>query len=216
MGISELVQYWSDEQHLLGLLDRYRSFGPLPGVALTFMKSFVPPLPTLVIVGVNAAVYGLWLGFLYSWLGLVAGCLATFLIVRRIAGHPLLEKYAQRRKVQSGLQWVRRNAFSYVFILSIFPVGPFVVVNVAAAIARMRFRSFLLAVGAGKAVMVFAVSLVGHDVGRYYRNPELLLYVVLFVVLSLVVMKRIERRYLRSNDSERDTGLDAAGEIEAK
>ncbi|WP_127531282.1 TVP38/TMEM64 family protein [Paenibacillus kobensis] len=216
MGISELVHYWSNEQHLLELLDRYRSLGPLPGVALTFMKSFVPPLPTLVIVGVNAAVYGLWLGFLYSWIGLVAGCLATFLIVRRVAGHPWLEKYAQRRKVQRGLQWVRRNAFSYVFILSIFPVGPFVVVNVAAAIAKMRLRSFLLAVGAGKVVMVFSVSLVGHDVGRYYRNPALLLYVVLFVALSLIIMKRIERRYLRGGGVERDAVLDTAAEAEAK
>ncbi|MNG41213.1 hypothetical protein D3C84_1302470 [compost metagenome] len=64
--------------------------------------------------------------------------------------------------------------------------------------------------------MVFAVSLVGHDVGRYYRNPALLLYVVLFVVLSLVIMKRIERRYLRSDESESHTILDAAGEAEAK
>ncbi|GFN32852.1 TVP38/TMEM64 family protein [Paenibacillus xylaniclasticus] len=216
MGISELVQYWSNEQHLLELLDRYRSLGPLPGVALTFMKSFVPPLPTLVIVGVNAAVYGLWLGFLYSWLGLVAGCVVTFLIMRRITGHPLLDKYARRRKVQRGLQWMRRNAFSYVFVLSIFPVGPFVAVNVAAAIARMRFRLYLIAVGAGKAIMVFAVSLVGHDVSRYYRNPALLLYIALFVILSLVVMKRIERRFLRVEDTESNNVMEAAAEAKVK
>ncbi|MWC29444.1 TVP38/TMEM64 family protein [Paenibacillus sp. MMS18-CY102] len=216
MGISEWVQMLTDEHTLLDLLEKYRSFGPLPGIGLTFMKSFVPPLPTLVIVGVNAAVYGLWLGFLYSWLGLVAGCLVTFAIARKVAGHPFLERYAQRKKVQKGLQWVRRNAFSYVFVLSIFPVGPFVVVNIAAAIARMRFRSFLLAVGTGKAVMVFAVSLVGHDVGRYYRNPALLLYVVLLVVLSLVVMKRIESRYLRSEAARNSAGSDAITDVKAK
>jgi len=54
------------EENLTNALERYRDFGPLPGIALTFMKSFVPPLPTILIVGVNAAVYGLWLGFLYS------------------------------------------------------------------------------------------------------------------------------------------------------
>jgi uncharacterized membrane protein YdjX (TVP38/TMEM64 family) len=213
MSMSDWIAYWTDENHLLDLLEQYRSLGPLPGVALTFMKSFVPPLPTLVIVGVNAAVYGLWLGFLYSWLGLVAGCLVTFGLVRRIADHPFLQRYAQRKKVQKGLRWVRRNAFSYVFILSIFPVGPFVVVNVAAALARMRFRSFLLAVAAGKGIMVFAVSLVGHDVQRYYRNPELLLYIVLVIGLSLIIMKRIEARYMR--DTEEAT-VELTGEAEAK
>ncbi|GMK40355.1 TVP38/TMEM64 family protein [Paenibacillus sp. CCS19] len=213
MSMTDWIAYWTEEKHLLDLLEQYRSLGPLPGVALTFMKSFVPPLPTLVIVGVNAAVYGLWLGFLYSWLGLVAGCLVTFLIVRRIADHPFLQRYAQRRKVQNGLRWVRRNAFSYVFILSIFPVGPFVVVNVAAALARMRFRSFLIAVAAGKGIMVFAVSLVGHDVARYYRNPELLIYIALLIALSLVIMKRVEARYMRSAE---ENVVEIQGEAEAK
>lgn len=213
MSMSDWVAYWTEKNHLLDLLEQYRSLGPLPGVALTFMKSFVPPLPTLVIVGVNAAVYGLWLGFLYSWIGLVAGCLCTFLLVRRISDHPFLQRYAQRQKVQNGLRWVRRNAFSYVFVLSIFPVGPFVVVNVAAALARMRFRSFLLAVAAGKGIMVFAVSLVGHDVGRYYRNPELLLYIVLMIGLSLVIMKKVEARYMRDTE---ETVVELTGEAEAK
>ncbi|PWW08559.1 putative membrane protein YdjX (TVP38/TMEM64 family) [Paenibacillus cellulosilyticus] len=213
MSMSDWIAYWTDKDHLLDLLEQYRSLGPLPGVALTFMKSFVPPLPTLVIVGVNAAVYGLWLGFLYSWIGLVAGCLTTFLLVRRIADHPFLKRYAQRKKVQNGLRWVRRNAFSYVFILSIFPVGPFVVVNVAAALAGMRFRSFLLAVAAGKGIMVLAVSIVGHDVGRYYRNPELLIYIVLLIGLSLVVMKRLEAKYMRHTE---ETVVELTGEAEAK
>ncbi|MBW7459536.1 TVP38/TMEM64 family protein, partial [Paenibacillus sepulcri] len=75
MDISSLLT----EDNLQDLMERYRSFGPLPGILLTFLKSFIPPLPTLVIVGVNAAVYGLWLGFFYSWLGLMLGCTATFL-----------------------------------------------------------------------------------------------------------------------------------------
>lgn len=183
------------EEDLIAWLERYRSFGPLPGILLTFAKSFIPPLPTILIVGVNAAVYGLWLGFLYSWIGIVGGCLATFLIVRRIAGHPFLDRWARKPKVQRSLLWVRRNAFSYVFLLSLFPVGPFVVINMAAAVARMRFASFFIAIAAGKAVMVMSVSLIGHDVGRFIRNPVELVYVVLFIAVSLYISKKIEKRF---------------------
>lgn len=185
------------EQNLQDLLERYRSLGPLPGIALTFAKSFIPPMPTIVIVGVNAAVYGLWLGFLYSWIGIVGGCMTTFLLVRKAAGHPYLERWASKPKVRRSMIWVRRNAFSYVFLLSLFPVGPFVVINMAAGLARMRIRSFLIAIVTGKAIMVLAVSMIGHDIERFIRRPYEMVYVVLFVGVSLWISKKIEARYTR-------------------
>ncbi|TVX99688.1 TVP38/TMEM64 family protein [Cohnella terricola] len=194
------------EENLTNLLERYRDFGPFPGIALTFLKSFVPPLPTILIVGVNAAVYGLWLGFLYSWIGIVAGCLATFLIVRRIAGHPYFVRFARKPKVQKSLTWIRRNAFSYVFLLSIFPVGPFVVINIAAAIAQMRIRSFFIAILFGKAIMVMSVSIIGHDFRRFIERPFELIYVVLFVGVSLWISKKIEARFTRDAEVSEPAG----------
>lgn len=201
MGVSDIMSYMT-EDNLKNLLDQFKSLGPVPGILLTFMKSFIPPLPTILIVGVNAAVYGLWLGFLYSWIGMVCGCLVTFLIVRRIAGHPYLERWARKPKVQKSMLWVRRNAFSYVFLLSMFPMGPFVVINMAAGLARMPVRSFLIAVLFGKGIMVLAVSYIGHDVGRFMRNPYELIYVVVFLALSVWISRRIESRFTR-NETER-------------
>ncbi|NEW07493.1 TVP38/TMEM64 family protein [Paenibacillus sp. SYP-B3998] len=194
MGISEFMSYLTEE-NLMMLLGKYRSLGPFPGILLTFMKSFVPPLPTLLIISVNAAVYGLWFGFLYSWIGIVSGCLVTFLIVKKIGGHPLLERWVQKPKVQKGLLWARRQAFSYVFILSLFPVGPFVVINMAAALVGMKLRSFLVAVALGKGVMVLSVSFIGYDLKRFIEHPFQLLYVVAFVVLSLIISKKVEKRF---------------------
>lgn len=194
MGLTELLSYMTEE-NLAMLVDKYRSLGPLPGLLLPFMKSFIPPLPTLVIISVNAAVYGLWLGFLYSWIGIVAGCLVTFAIVKKVAGHPYLVRWSQKPKVQKSLVWARRQAFNYVFLLSLFPVGPFVVINMAAGLVGMRFRSFLVAVLAGKAVMVMSVSFIGYDIHRFIENPARLIYVVLFVGASMVISKKIEKRF---------------------
>ncbi|NOU69738.1 TVP38/TMEM64 family protein [Paenibacillus sp. LMG 31461] len=195
MDIKELLSYLTEENLML-LLDKYRSFGPLPGLLLPFMKSFIPPLPTLVIISVNAAVYGLWLGFLYSWIGIVCGCLVTFAIVKKVAGHPYLVRWSQKPNVQKSLSWARRQAFNYVFILSLFPLGPFVVINMAAGLVRMRFRSFLVAVAAGKAVMVMSVSFIGYDLKRFMDHPYQLIYVALFIGISLVISKRVEKRFM--------------------
>ncbi|CAI6080500.1 TVP38/TMEM64 family protein [Cohnella sp. JJ-181] len=185
------------EEDLLAFLDQYRSFGPLPGILLTFLKSFIPPLPTILIVGVNAAVYGLWLGFLYSWIGIVLGCLVTFAVIRKIADRPYWQRWAERPRVSKGMRWVRRNAFSYVFLLSLFPVGPFVVINIAAALARMRFRSFAVAILLGKAVMVFLISFIGHDPARFLRHPEEAIYALLFVAATWWVGRRVEAYGIR-------------------
>jgi uncharacterized membrane protein YdjX (TVP38/TMEM64 family) len=196
------IMSWLTEDNLRQMLEQYRSFGPYPGIALTFLKSFVPPLPTIAIVGLNGAVYGLWLGFLYSWIGLVAGCVTTFLIIRKIASHPYLRKWALRPKVAKSMNWVRQRGFSYVFLLSLFPVGPFVVINMAAGLAGMRLRPYLLALLTGKAIMVFAVSYIGNDVERFIRRPAEGLYVVLFIALSFWGVKAIERYFARTaNDA---------------
>ncbi|AJS60510.1 TVP38/TMEM64 family protein [Paenibacillus sp. IHBB 10380] len=196
MGTLDIMSILTEE-NIKEMLDRYRDFGPLPGILLTFMKSFIPPLPTFVIVGVNAAVYGLWLGFLYSWIGMIGGCMVTFLVVRKVASTPYLQRWAQKPKVQKSMIWVRRNAFSYVFLLSIFPVGPFVVINIAAGVARMRVLSFLIAVCFGKAIMIFYVSYIGYDLRRFVEHPFQLLYVFLFIGLSLFISKKIERYFTR-------------------
>lgn len=197
------IMSWLTEDNLRHLLEQYRSFGPFPGIALTFMKSFIPPLPTIAIVGLNGAVYGLWLGFLYSWIGLVAGCVTTFWIIRKVASHRYLRKWAERPKVAKSMTWVRKSGFSYVFLLSIFPVGPFVVINMAAGLAGMRFRSYLLALTVGKAIMVFAVSYIGNDLERFIRQPWEIIYVLVFIGLSLWGVKAIEARFARTVQDEK-------------
>lgn len=205
MSIADTLSSLTEED-LKSVLEQYRSLGPLPGIFLTFLKSFVPPLPTIVIVGVNAATYGLWLGFLYSWIGMVAGCVTTFLIVRRIGRSRFVERWAQKPRVQKSMVWIRRNSFGYVFVLSLFPVGPFVVINMAAAIARMPLRSFVIAILFGKAVMVFSVSVIGHDVMRFFRNPAELLYVAAFVAISYILSKKLEARFTKEPEEGNQSG----------
>lgn len=184
------------EADLREWLERFRALGPLPGIFLTFMKSFVPPLPTMVIIGLNAAVYGLWQGFLYSWLGIVGGCITTFILVQKASSLRYVQHWMRKPKVNRALVWARRNAFSYVFVLSLFPAGPFVAVNVAAAAAGMRLRSYLLALLPGKAIMVFYVSYVGHDVRRFMERPWELALILLLVAVCWWLSRRLERHFM--------------------
>lgn len=199
-GVQDIMSLFT-EDNLSWFLEKFRSLGPIPGILLTFLKSFVPPLPTALIVGVNAAVYGFWPGFIYSWIGLVSGCLLTFLVVRKISGSRYLDKWAAKPKVERGMRWIQRNGFSYVFLLGILPVGPFVAVNMAAGLARMHVRSYLLAVTLGKGIMVFCVSFVGANIKEFMNQPFLLLGVIAAVIVLLWISKKVEAYILRGTNA---------------
>lgn len=201
-----MLSSWS-EADLREWLEHFRSLGPLPGILLTFMKSFVPPLPTMVIIGLNAAVYGLWQGFLFSWIGLVCGCITTFMLVRKASSLRYVKRWKQKPKVNKALVWARRNAFSYVFVLSLFPAGPFVAVNVAAAVAGMSLRSYLLAMLPGKAIMVFYVSYVGHDLKRFLDRPWELVIILLVVGAFWWGSRKVESHFTKHD--LHDQGLDS-------
>ncbi|OMC66292.1 hypothetical protein BK126_19925 [Paenibacillus sp. FSL H7-0326] len=197
-SFTDIMSYFTEE-NIIMLLEQFRSYGPLPGILITFMKSFIPPLPTLLIVGANGAVYG-WAGFIYSWIGLVGGSFLTFLIIRRIATTSYIQRWTKKPKVQKSLRWIRRNAFSYVFILGMFPMGPFVLVNMAAGAAQMRPGLFLLAAGLGKGIMIFYVTYIGTNLEEIIQHPLILVGIVIFIILTIVASKRIEAYYTESSN----------------
>ncbi|WHX47003.1 TVP38/TMEM64 family protein [Paenibacillus woosongensis] len=185
------MEYFT-EQNIELYLERFRSLGPLPGIMLTFLKSFVPPLPTIVIIGANAAIYGLWLGFLYSWIGLVMGSLLTFWLIRKASDTPFIRRWAAKPKVQKAMVWAQRNGFSFVFLLSLLPIGPFVVINMAAGLTRLRTVPFAAAVVLGKGVMVFCISYIGTHLSDFIHQPVELIGVALFIAASLWLNRKIQ------------------------
>lgn len=199
MDISQWLSYITEE-NLMRWMNEYRALGPLASMLLPFLKSFIPPLPTIVILGVNAAVYGLWVGFIYSWIGITAGSLTAFWLVRKLSEHRYLSRLVHNPKVVTTRRWIRNNGFNYIFLLSLFPVGPFTLLNVAAGLSGIRFRSFLIAIIFGRGIMVFAVSFIGADLSRYRENPWNLLLVLLFVIICFVCSRSIEAWFSRRDE----------------
>ena len=62
---------WMDPDKIIELAQHYKALGPLIGLLLPFIESFLPFLPLFVFVLANAGAYGLWLGFILSWAGTV-------------------------------------------------------------------------------------------------------------------------------------------------
>ncbi|HSP20755.1 MAG TPA: TVP38/TMEM64 family protein [Planococcus sp. (in: firmicutes)] len=181
-------------ENIIELTQSYRAFGPLIGFLLPFLEAFLPFLPLFVFVFANATAYGLWIGFLLSWLGTVAGAYAVFLIVRKYGQARFMNFMTRHEKVQKLIRWVERNGFGPLFLLLCFPFTPSALVNLVAGLSNISRHYYLLTVMAGKLVMVFIISFVGYDIRALFTQPLRTAIVIAVIVLLYVVGKIFEKR----------------------
>src|SRR5690625_3492420 len=99
-------------EYVIDLLDKYEKLGPLPGILLPFIEAFLPFLPIFVFVMANSAAYGLFKGFLYSWLGASLGSIGVFLTIRKLSNRKFMIKITNNKQVYKVTQWVKERGFS--------------------------------------------------------------------------------------------------------
>jgi uncharacterized membrane protein YdjX (TVP38/TMEM64 family) len=194
---SEWVGYlknWNLED-IKALLERYSEFGPLPGILLPLLEALLPILPLVVFVIANALAYGMWAGFLYSWIGVCIGAMLVFLLARwfgRRFGPRIRRRYP---KTERFFTWVERKGFTPIFLLSCFPFSPSALVNISAGLSNMPLHTFMTAIILGKAVMIFMLSFIGYDLQAMVDQPWRIVVAAAVLVLMWFGGKKLEARY---------------------
>lgn len=200
-GLSERWNAWIDFfkgitlEDIQNLLHRYSELGPLPGILLPLLEAFLPILPLVVFVVANASAYGMWLGFFYSWIGVSVGSLLVFMIARKLSiryGERIRRRFPKAEKF---FEFVERKGFTPIFLLACFPFSPSVIVNIAAGMSKIPLHTFLTAVLLGKAVMIFTLSFLGHDLKAMVDNPWRIVMAVAILLLMWIAGRKLEARF---------------------
>ncbi|WP_409294787.1 TVP38/TMEM64 family protein [Peribacillus sp. SCS-26] len=197
------IKEWLTLDHIYELIRDYRALGPLPGILLPFLEAFLPFLPLVVFVLANASAFGLWLGFLFSWVGSCAGAYLVFWLVRKYGqgkAFRFLEKHKQFRKI---MDWVDRHGFGPLFIMLCFPFTPSAMVNIVAGLSHISPLQYGLAILAGKMVMVFSISFVGYDIAALIHQPIRSAILAGVIFLLWFAGKQIEARLNKSVERDR-------------
>ncbi|OCA87387.1 TVP38/TMEM64 family protein [Pseudobacillus wudalianchiensis] len=205
MDVTSLKE-WFTIENIMDVIQKYESFGPIPGFLLPLIEAFLPFLPLVVFVMANASAFGLWWGFLLSWGGSVTGAILVFLLVRNYGQRKVLSFLHRHHQVKKLMNWVDRHGFGPVFLLLCFPFTPSAVVNIVAGLSNISIRQYLLAVMAGKVVMIFTISFIGYDFFSLIKEPirTTILGVIIFVLWA--VGKQIERHLNKKEKKERARG----------
>lgn len=202
----DLIKEWFTLEKIMEVIAEYRSFGPIPGILLPLFEAFLPFLPLVIFVMANANAFGLWFGFLYSWIGASVGAYLVFLLVRKYGQKRFLRFLKKNEKVQKLMAWVERHGFGPLFLLLCFPFTPSAGVNIVAGLSKISIYQYMLAVLTGKMVMIFTMSFVGHDIKSLITQPTRTAIVGVVIVVLWLVGKQIESKLNQNIEKERQKG----------
>lgn len=162
------------------LLDGFGNLGPLAPIALAMVESFFPPLPLIAIVALNVAAHGGFLGFAYSWIGVLLGGTLMFLLWRRVVKRFFWKVASRSEKLEKAQRWVSRFDVASLFMLSVLPFTPSSFMHFAFGISDFDEKRYLITMLLGKGAMVAMMALFGQSLVRSLKNP---VYLILAVVL---------------------------------
>lgn len=181
------------------ILDKYEQLGPLPGIFLPFIEAFFPFLPLFIFVVANSLAYGLFKGFIYSWLGSALGSITVFMIIRKLGNKKIFKKIKTHKTVIRITNWVEHHGFGPLFILLCFPFSPSSVINVVAGISKVHKLQYFLAVIFGKSIMIFSIAYIGTSISEFAKYPVrttiILVSIIIFWGFGKFLEKKINKNH---------------------
>jgi uncharacterized membrane protein YdjX (TVP38/TMEM64 family) len=196
------IKEWFTLENIMELVQQYRALGPFAGILLPMLEAFLPFLPLVVFVMANANAFGLWFGFLFSWIGAAAGALLVFLLVKRYGDTRVFRFLRSSRQVNRLTRWVDKHGFGPLFLLLCFPFTPSALVNVVAGLSSISIAQYMLAVLTGKMVMIFTISFIGYDIISLVQKPIRTVIVGVIIFILWIVGKQIEIRLNKKLDTD--------------
>lgn len=158
----------------------FHELTPVHGIFMAVLEALFPPLPLAAIVGINVAKFGMLRGFLYSFLGSVAGCMIVFCFFHTLSGKIWVKRVFDARCLSRAKRIVEDMRSFPLFLLLMFPFTPSAFMNFAFGICGYPVGKYFCVLIPAKVVMIWSLSILGKSVEKATRNP-------IFIVLSLAM-----------------------------
>jgi uncharacterized membrane protein YdjX (TVP38/TMEM64 family) len=190
------VEHWLAAANVLGPWT-------LPAAVLAFALLAMLGVPQIVLVAAAVIAFGPDAGFVYSWIGnLVASTIGW-------AGGRWLGDDMVRAHVGPTVARLMRKVASHGFmtclLIRLAPTAPFMIVNMAAGVAGVRARDFVLGTALGSIPKIALVVFAGHSLMRVIAGGGPEHYLALAVSGAVwIVMGLLVRRWLRAEDDDAD------------
>ncbi|HCX34685.1 MAG TPA: hypothetical protein DHV08_14805 [Rhodocyclaceae bacterium] len=161
--------FWPPQLSFLAELDagafaqRIRSWGrwaAAGSIALMVAHSFVP-FPAEILTSVNGMVFGAVWGTVITWTGAMLGACLAFALARRL-GRPFVEHFVPAPELDRADTWTDEHGAKALLIARLVPLIAFNLINYAAGLTTVRWRTFLWTTALGILPLTIALTTFGE------------------------------------------------------
>ncbi|WP_163951652.1 VTT domain-containing protein [Paenibacillus sp. SYP-B3998] len=178
------------------LVDWLKSFGVwaiLVSIVLNVAISIIGVVPSILLSGANAAVFGMVPGFFISLIGEVIGAWISFVFYRWGIGKASRLDTEKWKWVQRINNAGRVRSLFLLFVARLTPI-PSVVITLAAAFSNVRVLDFIVVTFLGKAPSVAMETLIGHDLLFLSGNVPRLIISLAFLLLIWIFVRTTQKQ----------------------
>ena len=199
----ELARFYSSRREVKAFLTSFGPYAPLPFIILQALQVVFAPIPGEATGFLGGFVFGTWLGFLYSSIGLTLGSAMAFGLGRWLGAHVV------RRLVSDTLyhkfDFVARTGGELVALLFfLIPGFPKDYLCLLLGVSPMPFGTFLVITTFGRMPGTWLLSIQGAKVrGAHYLEFVIFLTLAATVALLAYIYREAIMAWLHRRHAER-------------
>ena len=180
-------------------------WGPVLFVLLYIVASLTMA-PAFILTFAAGAVWGLWRGSLFVYIGAVFGASAVHLVAGRLARSRVIHWLDRDPRVAAVRRAVAEQGLWMMFLLRLSPLVPFVQLNYALVLSGVKYRDYVLAtIGMWPTIVMYVYyGKVAGDIAELAagvapkRGPEYYVLLVIGLVATVVATTMVTRAAKRA------------------
>lgn len=177
------------------IISYLESVGLVGGFFLVLLEAIFPILPLSVFIGMNILAFGNILGFIISYFASITGCFIAFLLSKHILKNFIYKFFKEKtkKKIEQLMLKFSNIDLTTLVVIHALPFTPSFLTNIAAGLSNMNNRKYLLSLFIGKLVIIYFWGYIGSNILEAFKNPILLIRVVVLVLVAYLVSKAIAK-----------------------
>lgn len=162
-------------------------------VFASFIESFVPALPLVLIVLTNAVFLGFTKGVIASTIGSGLGTFLVYYFSKKFRNNKIFKKF-ENDKLDEVTKFIKdKSSFILFFCYASFFMPSFLV-SIASGISKVETKNFLTTMIVGKLCLFSIVSYVGNDLEGVLKSPTKILTVVFIFISMFIFSKKLTKK----------------------
>lgn len=174
------------------------AFAPILACFLIIIESIVPVLPLCVFITINFYFFGKIVGFIISWIFTCIGCFLSYTLVKKGIKTVALDTAEKSGLLQKTTKLIKNMDMTNLILVIAIPFTPAFLINIAAGLAKMDKKKFIISILIGKIFMVYFWGFIGVSLIESLKNPMIIIKVVILLLFAYI-LSIIAKKILKIN-----------------